>query len=131
MPEQAEGEGRMQWICVGPQSLLQNGDKTLTAGGTKNEDCLKESSLAYRLLFLQSCFRYVKLYKVLQNKLSLVLAGSAEHGSLYSAAAFVAATLTRRQRLDHNWLYVTRKKNHEQEFHRQSCNAHVCLTDCL
>jgi hypothetical protein len=61
MPEQAE-EGRMQWICVGPQSLLQNGDKTLTAGGTKNEDCVKGSSLAYRLLFLQPCFRYVKLY---------------------------------------------------------------------
>jgi len=35
MPEQAEGEGRIQWICVGPQSLLQNGDKTLPAGGNK------------------------------------------------------------------------------------------------
>jgi hypothetical protein len=92
MPQQAEGEGRMQWICVGPQSLLQNGDKTLTAGGTKSEDYVKGSSLAYRLLFLQPCFRYVKLYTALQNKQSIVLMGCTEHGCLCSAAGFVAAT---------------------------------------
>jgi hypothetical protein len=45
IPEQEEGEGRMKWICVGPQSLLQNGDKTLTGGEQKNEDCVKEPSL--------------------------------------------------------------------------------------
>jgi hypothetical protein len=124
MPEQAEGEGRMQWMCVGPQSLLQNGNKTLTARGTKNEDCVKKSSFAYRLLFLQPCFRYVKLHAVLQNKLPLVLTGYAEHGCMCSTAAIVAATLTGRPRLDHSWLHVTRGRNHEQEFQRKSYNVH-------
>jgi hypothetical protein len=51
IPEQEEQEGRMKWICAAPQSLLQNGDKTL-ARGTKNEDSLKKPSLADSLLLL-------------------------------------------------------------------------------
>jgi hypothetical protein len=51
IPEQEEQEGRIKWICVAPQSLLQNGDKTLVRG-TKNEDSLKKCSLAESLLLL-------------------------------------------------------------------------------
>jgi hypothetical protein len=36
-----EVEGRMKWICVVPQSLLQNGNKTLSTE-TKNKDRVTE-----------------------------------------------------------------------------------------
>jgi hypothetical protein len=74
IPQQEEQEGRMKWICAAPQSFLQNGDKTLT-WGTKNEDSVMDSSMAYRLLFRQPCFRYAELYTARQNKLSLLLTG--------------------------------------------------------